>query len=793
MSDKQKINDTSTAPRLVIPALLALFFGISLFFRAYLPYEQVFSGDWIRFTSVDAYFHMRLVDNLVQNFPLVTNFDPYLLYPFGTVIDNIHFYDWLLAGISWLIGLGSPDQHTVDVVGVFFPAVLAALTVIPVYFIGKALFGRGAGVVSAALIAIMPGEFLGRSILGFTDHHVAEVLFTTTAMMFLILAIKASRERELTLTHIRNGDWNALRSPVIRSLLAGLFLGLYLITWIGALFFVFIITACFLVQFIIEHLRRNSTDYLVPVGVIVFLVATVIFLVFSRNALDTLSLAIALVAPVALYFISRTMQQRGMRPLYYPLALVGLGGVAIVLLYVITPPTIAGVLERFSIFTWSGSRTILEMQPILAPRGDFTLQLAWGNFTTGFFLSVGLLGSGQRTPDGQTMMARAIPRQMSAEVNILLIWSVVMLLATMGQRRFAYYFAVNVALLTGFLSWELLKYAGFRRRPAASGSTAGKTRPGNRKRGFHLGYQHMNMALGVVIVFFVIGQANNIASRPQFAPDIAWLESLAWLEKNTPEPFADSDAYFERFDRPPPGERFQYPDSAYAVMSWVDYGYWIARVAHRPVTLTPGPGGFYVATTFLSQDENSTEETEWRNRWEEEIIPEKEIMERLGAEYVMIDHTVTTGKYWALANWAERELSDFMDTYFIPEENQLRPVQVFYPEYFRSLVVRMYNFDGQAVNTTEPIVISYEDTTTLEGVTVKVITGGESFSSYQEALAYIEGQESGNYRLVSNNPFVSPVPLEELQHYKLIYSSAASIAQPSVGSIPSVKIFEYIE
>ncbi len=211
MNDESAARGKRLSPGLIAGLSVALLVGVSLFIRAYLPHEQVFSGEYIRFSSIDAYFHMRLIDNLLHNFPTLIDFDPYLLYPFGMNLDNIHFFDWLLAGIIWVFGLGSPTQHTIDIIAVYFPAVLAALTVIPVYFIGKELFGRGAGVIAAGLIAILPGEYLGRSILGFTDHHVAETLFSTVTMLFLIMAIKRAQASGLTIQHLRNRDWKVIR------------------------------------------------------------------------------------------------------------------------------------------------------------------------------------------------------------------------------------------------------------------------------------------------------------------------------------------------------------------------------------------------------------------------------------------------------------------------------------------------------------------------------------------------------------------------------------------------------
>jgi len=88
-------------------------------------------------------------------------------------------------------------------------------------------------------------------------------------------------------------------------------------------------------------------------------------------------------------------------------------------------------------------------------------------------------------------------------------------------------------------------------------------------------------------------------------------------------------------------------------------------------------------------------------------------------------------------------------------------------------------------------VISYEERTGPEGEPHKVITEAKSFSTYEEAEAYISSQESGNYRIVGTDPFISPVPLEALEHYKLIYSSDSSVMKPGGGMISEVKIFEY--
>jgi len=91
------------------------------------------------------------------------------------------------------------------------------------------------------------------------------------------------------------------------------------------------------------------------------------------------------------------------------------------------------------------------------------------------------------------------------------------------------------------------------------------------------------------------------------------------------------------------------------------------------------------------------------------------------------------------------------------------------------------------------LVISYQERVNDDGEVFKEVTSEKEFDSYEEAEAYLLSQESANYKIVSNNPFASPVPLEALKNYKLIYSSDIGIPDPDAGMVPEVKIFEYIE
>ncbi len=247
---------------LVTGILLVIFIGISLCIRIIPLYDKVFWGDIIKFSEYDPWYYLRLVDSLVHNFPNLITFDPYTFFPHGLEVFWHPFFAYFVGLISMVVGLGNPDEHTINIVAVYIPPILGALTVIPVYFIGKALFNRWVGIFAAALIAIMPGEFLNRSILGFSDHHIAEVLLSTLAFLFLILAIKSGRERNLSWGHFTGGDRSIIIKPLVYSIVGGIFLGFYVLTWVAALFFLLPLFIYFVVQCVVDHLRGLSTQYL---------------------------------------------------------------------------------------------------------------------------------------------------------------------------------------------------------------------------------------------------------------------------------------------------------------------------------------------------------------------------------------------------------------------------------------------------------------------------------------------------------------------------------------------------
>jgi dolichyl-diphosphooligosaccharide--protein glycosyltransferase len=716
-----------------LPLSLALCFLTSLLLRILPPFDQIFTPIGIKFAMNDAYYHMRLVDNLAHNFPNFSYYDPYFVFPGTTVIGGVHLFDWLLATIAWVVGLGVPTQSTIDMVGVYIPPILAAMLVIPVYFTGKSVFNKWAGLIAAGLVAILPGEFLGRSILGAADHHVAEVLFSTTAVMLLVLAIRSVSTRQTR----------------IFTILAGVVMGVYLLTWEGGLLFVGIIGLFVFAQIIINHLRVVSSFRIAGIATAIFGIATFMNVSNTMPREVMLVLGLSVVLPIGLAVMSWVARElRWPSAIFLP-AIPIAGILSLLIVNWVYPPFISylGMLLP----SGSTAATTLELQPMLAPHGQFTLSVLWGNFTTTAVLaSVALV----------VLIGAIIKDKGKDEARLLLvIWSVVMIALMLNQRRYAYYAVVNMALLSGYLVYLTTIYCGMVRKKHKGLWITSLSAP------------RLWLVLPIVVLVLVplnLSAAIQTSRAATFAPPDAWQSAMLWMRDNTSEPFG-VDLYGDYISRIPEdalgsveqdifivnGKQYlRSPEPDYAVSAWWDYGYWITRIGHRVPNANPAQNidaVERVAGLLLSTKEDY-----------------RGLADYLKSGYVVLDSETASGKFYAVVSWADKNISDYFRVYSVPDkDNGYRSIVLFYPEYYETLVSRLYNFNGEAVIPERTVVITARD---------NIVLDAKEFADYQKAQEYVD--LNPNTRIVSADPAVSPVPLEKV-NYELVYE------------YDEIKIFEY--
>ncbi|NYT01112.1 MAG: oligosaccharyl transferase, archaeosortase A system-associated, partial [Methanocellales archaeon] len=334
------------------------------------------------------------------------------------------------------------------------------------------------------------------------------------------------------------------------------------------------------------------------------------------------------------------------------------------------------------------------------------------------------------------MVGYRIFKEWKPEDTLLGVWSIIMFLAIVGQNRFAYYFVVNVAILSGYFGVKMLEWGGlgklyedFKRRVKDS-SDFGP---------FVSRYVkiHRHVFVVILVILLLIYPNVNItmgsgpgAARWTGGPNMDWYSALYWMRYNTPDPGID---YYELYEAPAPGEIYKYPESAYGVMSWWDYGHWITRIAHRIPNANPfqsgigGPIGSDnpgACVFFISKTEAEA----------------NEVADELGVKYVISDFMMADvwnayyNKFGAMTVWA----GDTEGYYVQVNDTGEGPRFIPSPKYFSTMEARLHIFDGRGGQLSEDIY------------------------------------------------------LEPLLHYRLIHESSSTIITMGGEEVKFVKVFEYV-
>ncbi len=706
--------------------------------RVSLTYYAVFGHDTIRFVENDAWYHMRLVDATVRHFPARLWFDPYAVHPTGEPIDAGPFFDWIVAGTALALGMGSPSPNLVDSVGAYVPPVLGALLCLPVYILGREFFSRRAGLWAALIVAVVPAQTLIRSELGYTDHHCAETLLSTTALMWIVLALDRSR---------------AWRSRLLFSAAAGVTLGCYLLTWSGGSLFVLVIASAGVANLVLQRLRGSSTTDDLLLFSPAFIVATAIVMPWTgarpyfRYHVAMLTLGVVSLLAVHAWGIVSARFSRDR--LAYGVGLVAAVLIGLVLAFLVRG-NVSGLGEQVRrLLPWGRVAYVREALPLLQSELRYPIPL-WNEFGPSLLLAI-----------AGGLLCLAGPRLEPRRGLLLLIWTCVLLAATFAQVRFTYYLGVNVALLAGHAADALLRAVEYRRRQLRVVTAV--------------------VALGVIASPLAARLKAERHKPSSFSDD--WYDALQWLNTRTPEPFGDPDAYY-RTDYSL-NENNRTSTSTYGVLAWWDYGYFIVRVGRRvPVTNPRQTRVAQVARFLLAQDAAKAES----------------LADGLGARYLVVDAMLqsriqvrsfrTDGFFGAIAIAAGRKPTDFCEEFETSGEGAAgQELRLYcYPNYYRAMAVRLYAFGARAVMPSSVTAISWTDSSRGHA---KRLVRQRTFGTFEEASRFVASQPSQRWRIASSDPLTSCVPIEALPEYRQVFQSIGQ--QPTSAGEPGpsfVQIYE---
>lgn len=716
-------------------------------------YPEVFEPGRIVFLETDSYFHMWRVFSYIDTFPNTFLYDGFINYPYGALIGWPPLFDQVTAYISIILGIGKPTVHLVESIGVFMPVILGLLSIAAVYFLAKEIFNERVALFVSLLIAVIPAH-VQISFLGFYDHHIAEVLLSVVAYLFFVKSLN-------------NGS---LRSAII----SGIIIGVSFLTWQGAPIFTGILLFYSVIQFILDRKSNNSSNYLIFTGTVAFFTATFVIFIFYiwtpwqhsitsglLSFFQPIFLVISALTIVLLGYLSNLMKERKWH--YYPLLILVLLASIFVILNIGAPTIFKSISVGVSYLLRDAPvlKQITEAQPLFYTfdgkflGGQFFNNPVWDAFTFSFYFAfIGLFWFLYTYRNG-----------MDKGKLFLLVWTLIVFVLALFQRRFTYMLAANIAIISGFFIDEILQKV----RSFPIRSDLLKFLPA--------------LIYVLVIIFLVfpnISMSYELSHSPP-KPSKDWYDSLVWLKDNTPEINSEPQ---------------------YGIMTWWDYGNWILYISKRPVVANNFQiGGDEAARFYVSQDESGA----------------NTIMDQRNSRYVIVDYrmglnkfrqgnqVVLKGAFMAIASFADKDFAMYLDKNNLPNRN-----------YLETMYARMHVFDGNGLKNYRMIyeskdalydlfdrptknikIFEYVKGAKITGkassnetviISGKIITNRmRFFEYYQETKA----DASGDFE------FIVPYSIEQtnktrlLNSYKLIYGNtnlSVNVSENDVLSGNTIKV-----
>jgi dolichyl-diphosphooligosaccharide--protein glycosyltransferase len=527
-----------------------------------------------------------------------------------------------------------------------------AMMMVPVmYYLGKQLWNRCAGLAAACLIAIISLYYFTMSSDGWTDHHVSEVLFST---IFILIYCSALNYLQKNPVDLKKGT--TFFFPVVFSIGAGITWFLALLSSTTVILVLLVVAIYTAVQYILDYYQGNNSDHLLIVNVILLSVTAVLLLLFGirqpGTSITQYSIGVVYVQgaligeTIVLAILSRSCA--GKKWLYTMcLAVIAIGELILIQIN----PLLSAISNQTLGLVFGSSAYSVGLVETL----PWTLPNAWDNFNFALVLMLG----------GLMVLAYALIKKRECNTVFLAVWSVVLLLLTIQFQRFLHYFTVNIALLAAIciagaltMRWEkihqCLASVTSRFFPArvlskdilldqSPGFLPKQNKKREQKRPEPTPTNTVESIKDILVIlvliitaaFVVLSLSQDISygrETPEHTLSPDWIESLKWLGVNSPDTGID---YYQSYNT----AGFTYPAQSYGIMAVWDAGHWITVFSHHiPITnpfqdnLGGANGG---AAYFLSTNESQA----------------NTILQHFGGKYVITASNIAVDTFTNLVPW----------------------------------------------------------------------------------------------------------------------------------------------
>ncbi len=224
----------------VIAVILIIYLGF---------YTRLLNYDWPYLRNIDSYVFYRWIDEIVQNNGILPVHDIYQLSPDGFYRPPQWIYPYFYIGAySYIItNTFVPGINLMDFL-IYLPAFLAVLAAIPVYFIGKLLFNRKAGILAAFFYVFDISNF-SRSLGGDPDSDAIVILMSMLAIWAFLGAYKVAEVTK-----------KLSKRVLFYSVISALVLWIWYSTWAGYWYVFWLISGFILLRLIFGIISKNNSN-----------------------------------------------------------------------------------------------------------------------------------------------------------------------------------------------------------------------------------------------------------------------------------------------------------------------------------------------------------------------------------------------------------------------------------------------------------------------------------------------------------------------------------------------------
>lgn len=247
-------------------ALLLTAFAMAFVVRTVFAYPllQQFGNLYVYAGGSDSYYHSRVMQYIISNHTNLV-FDPLLHYPIGAINPREPLFDWMNAVLGMVFApfFGGSAVNA----GAFFlnlqAPLWAALSVFPIYLIGREVGDRRTGLIAALIFPFLPAS-INESIFGYANYLSFYTFVILVVVYSYIRLVKAVGSRRWVESYRSSRSvWNGLRSfirndrPAVKwAVFTGVGFGTLALAWQGYTYVIAIIGVFIVVAMIIERIRR---------------------------------------------------------------------------------------------------------------------------------------------------------------------------------------------------------------------------------------------------------------------------------------------------------------------------------------------------------------------------------------------------------------------------------------------------------------------------------------------------------------------------------------------------------